>query len=232
MNNSGLKRLYRIDLGRTKYNDAWLLQKKLVEYRFNNKIPDCLIFTEHEPVITRGRGTAKENLLVTNADLRAKHIELYDVERGGDITFHGPGQAVLYPIVDLNLWGRDLHGYLRALEDTTIETIKEFGLEGTTKKGLTGVWVTNHKLAAIGIAVSRWIAYHGLALNVTTDLDYFKYINPCGITKFPVGSIESLTGKKYELDAVCDILAAKFAGMYYYDIEKINIDKILESVHA
>jgi len=197
MANHGGKRLLRIDLGRTKYYDAWILQKKLVDLRFNNKIPDCLLFTEHDPVITRGRGTNKNNLLVSPADLRAKHIDLVDVERGGDITFHGPGQAVMYPIIDLNLWGRDLHNYIRSLENAVIETLREFGLEASTKKGLTGVWVTNHKLAAIGIAVSRWIAYHGIALNVTTDLDYFKYINPCGITQFPVGSIQSETGKKY-----------------------------------
>lgn len=232
MSTQGLKRLYRIDMGRTKYNDVWQLQKKLVEYRFENKIPDCFITTEHEPVITKGRATIKENLLATTADLRAKHIELYDVERGGDITFHGPGQAVIYPIIDLNLWGRDLHGYLRALEDMIIETLKEFGLEGTTKKGLTGVWVTNNKLAAIGIAVSRWIAYHGIALNVTTDLEYFKNIKPCGISQFPVGSIESMTGKKYKLTEINDTMIAKFAGMYYYEVEKVKIDKILEKVHA
>jgi lipoyl(octanoyl) transferase len=153
-----------------------------------------------------------------------------DVERGGDITFHGPGQAVMYPIIDLNLWGRDLHNYIRSLENAVIETLREFGLEASTKKGLTGVWVTNHKLAAIGIAVSRWIAYHGIALNVTTDLDYFKYINPCGITQFPVGSIQSETGKKYELSTVFNQLAAKFAGMFFYDLEKAKIEKVLEKV--
>lgn len=226
----GEKRLLRIDLGRTKYYDTWILQKKLVELRFNNKIPDCLLFTEHDPVITKGRGTNKDNLLVSVADLRAKHIDLVDVERGGDITFHGPGQAVMYPIVDLNLWGRDLHGYLRSLENMVIETLKEFGLEASTKKGLTGVWVTNNKLAAIGIAVSRWIAYHGVALNVTTDLEYFKYINPCGITQFPVGSIQSMTGKKYELSTVFNQLASKFASMFFYDLEKAKIEKILERV--
>jgi lipoyl(octanoyl) transferase len=230
MTDRGLKRLLRFDLGRTKYYDTWLLQKKLIELRFNNKIPDCLLFTEHDPVITKGRGTKKDNLLVTAADLRAKHIDLVDVERGGDITFHGPGQAVMYPIIDLNLWGRDLHGYLRSLENMLIETLKEFGLEGSIKRGLTGAWVTNTKVAAIGIAVSRWIAYHGVALNVTTDLDYFKYITPCGITQFPVGSIESLTGKKYELSTVFNQMASKFSTMFFYDMEKAKIEKILERV--
>lgn len=230
MTDRGEKRLLRIDLGRTKYYDTWLLQKKLVDLRFNNKIPDCLLFTEHDPVITRGRGTNKDNLLVSPADLRAKHIDLVDVERGGDITFHGPGQAVMYPIVDLNMWGRDLHGYLRSLENMVIETLKEFGLDASTKKGLTGVWVTNNKLAAIGIAVSRWITYHGIALNVTTDLEYFKNINPCGITQFPVGSILSMTGKKYELSTVFNQLANKFTSMFFYNMEKAKIEKILERV--
>jgi len=226
----GFKRLYKINLGRTKYRAAWEIQKKLVGLRFESKIPDCLIFTEHEPVITKGRATNNQNLLISPFELRRRNIEICEVERGGDITFHGPGQAVLYPIIDLNNRGRDLHDYLRSLENLVIETLKDIGLSATTKKGLTGVWVGTTKLAAIGVAVSRWITYHGLALNVTTDLDNYKMINPCGITEFPVGSIESLTGKKYELGQIERMLADNYARMFSYEMEEMSIDGIFESV--
>jgi lipoate-protein ligase B len=226
------KKLYRIDLGRTKYINTWSLQKKLVELRFAEKLPDLLLFTEHEPVITKGRATNKENLLVTNEELRKQHVDLFEVERGGDITYHGPGQAVVYPIVDLNNWGRDLHSYIRGLENITIDALKEVGIEGSTKKGLTGVWVANTKLAAIGIAVSRWIAYHGLALNVNTDLEYFKLIIPCGINQFSVGSVESLLHKKIEITHINNLLADHFATAFHYDIETVKLNDLLEAVRV
>jgi lipoate-protein ligase B len=229
---SSHKKLYKIDLERTKYIDTWVLQKKLVELRYANKLPDMLLFTEHEPVITMGRATDKVNLLVGNGELRRMHVDLFEVERGGDITFHGPGQAVLYPIIDLNSWGRDLHSYIRNLENFTIDMLKELGIEASTKKGLTGVWVGNNKLAAIGIAVSRWIAYHGLALNVTTDMEYFKLINPCGITGFSVSSIETTLNKIFELPYINNLLAKHFASMFHYEIEHVKLNDMLEQVHA
>jgi lipoyl(octanoyl) transferase len=155
-------------------------------------------------------------------------VELFVIERGGDVTFHGPGQLVIYPILDLNGHGRDLHKYLRNLEQVIIGVLKEYGIEAGTKEGLTGVWADNHKLAAIGVAVSRWITYHGAALNVNTDLDYFKLINPCGITDYPVGSIKSALGKEVGLDDVTGKLEKSFAAIFGYDIEPVdNLDSIL-----
>jgi lipoate-protein ligase B len=232
MDASSNRKLYRIDLGRTKYMDTWVLQKKLLDLRAQGKLPDLLLFTEHEPVITKGRASVKENLLVTNEELRKRHIDLFEVERGGDITFHGPGQAVVYPIVDLGNWGRDLHSYIRSLESVTIDALKELGIDASTKKGLTGVWVAKTKLAAIGIAVSRWIAYHGLALNVTTDLDYFRLIIPCGISQFLVGSIESVLHKKFELPYINNLLAEHFAKTFSYDMQTIKLKDLLEDVHV
>jgi len=214
--------LYRIELGRTDYKSAWDLQKKLVSLRSRGKVPDCLIITEHDPVVTMGRVSSRDNLLVSRKELQDQGIDYYQIERGGDITFHGPGQIVAYPIIDLTNRGRDLHRYLRDLEHVMIETLKEFKIKATTKKGMTGVWVANHKLAAIGVAVSRWISYHGMALNVNTDLDYFNHINPCGITQFPVGSISSILGKKADIEKAVKILSKNFADYFGYDMKTID----------
>ena len=218
------KILYKANIGRTKFREAWDLQKRLVDLRSDGKIPDILLLTEHDPVITMGRGTSKSNLLVSPASLRERSVDLFEIERGGDITFHGPGQLVAYPIIDLNSRGRDLHKYLRDLEGVIIDTLGEFGLEAGIRKGLTGVWVGDHKLAAIGVAVSRWITYHGLALNVNTDMDNFKLINPCGITEYPVGSIRQMLGKEKDLNMVADTLADNFARLFEYEME--NVDDI------
>ncbi len=225
------KKLYRIDLGRTHYQDAWDFQKKLVTLRSEKKIPDCLVFTEHEPVITMGRASSPKNLLCSAQYLAEHHIDSFEIERGGDITFHGPGQLIAYPIIDLNSHGRDLHRYLRDLENLVIVTLSDLGLEAGVKKGLTGVWIKDTKLAAIGVAVSRWITYHGLALNVNTDLDYFKLIVPCGISKYDVSSIAKQLGRETDLAIVNDLMAANFARIFGYEIEVIkDIDSIITEI--
>jgi lipoate-protein ligase B len=228
MSSKGVKRIFRIDMGRTGYENAREIQKRLVDLRSEGRIPDCLVLTEHEPVITMGRASSESNLLCSPAELRERGVELFEVERGGDITFHGPGQLVVYPIIDLNGRGRDLHRYLRDLESVVVATLHDFGLDAGTKHGLTGVWVDDHKLAAIGVAVSRWIAYHGLALNVNTDLDYFKLINPCGITRYPVGSISSMLGKNVDVQKTADLLSVDFARLFEYEIIEVkDIDSVL-----
>ncbi len=218
----GFKRLFRVDLGRTDYARVWELQKRLVELRRQSWVPDMLLITEHEPVITMGRGTNRGNLLASEEQLRQKGVSLFEIERGGDITFHGPGQSVLYPIIDLTCRGKDLHKYLRDLENWLIESLKELGLSAGTKKGLTGVWVNDSKVAAIGVAVSRWVTYHGVALNVNTDLDYFRLINPCGITEYPVGSLKKLLDRQFDIEKVNNILADIFASLFYYEMESIR----------
>jgi len=227
----GLKKLFRLDIGRTPYVDAWDLQKKLVELRHQARIPDSLLIAEHEPVITMGRATSLSNLLVSKEQLAKRGVDLFEIERGGDITFHGPGQLVAYPIIDLNNRGRDLHRYLRDLEELVIRTLSDFGISAGLKEGLTGVWAEDRKLAAIGVAVTRWITYHGLALNVNTDLDYFKMINPCGITKYRVGSMTGILGKQIDFRAVADSLAENFAAMFYYEMETIaDIDNLISEI--
>lgn len=229
----GYRRLFRINQGKTDYGEAWEIQKRLVEQRYRGRIPDCLLLTEHNPVITMGRATSAKNLLCSPEELSQRGVGLYEIERGGDITFHGPGQLVAYPIIDLNGHGRDLHLYLRNLERVVMHTLAELGIDAGTKPGLTGVWANDTKVAAIGVAVKRWITYHGLALNISTDLDYFKLINPCGITVYPVGSIETVLGKEIEFEKVADILAGNFASAFNYEMEEATVDSLLaEPVEA
>jgi lipoate-protein ligase B len=222
MSSSVTKDLLVIDLGRTRYQSAWDLQKRLVQQRAARTVPDCLLLTEHEPVITMGRGTDRKNLLISSDQLAARGIDLHEIERGGDITFHGPGQAVLYPILDLRERGRDVRRYLRDLEQFVITALADLGLTATVKEGLTGIWVDNHKVGAIGVAVSRWISYHGVAINLATDLDYFKLINPCGITRYPVGSVSQLVGREIKLSHFNDLLVNHFADHFGYRPEKVT----------
>jgi lipoate-protein ligase B len=224
---AGHKKLMIFNLGLTEYKNTWDIQKKLVSLRAKNEIDDCLIFTEHYPVITMGRGTSEKNLLVSREELIRRALPLYEIERGGDITFHGPGQLVAYPIIDLNNYGRNMHWYLRQLEQWIILTLHKVNLKAEIKDGLTGVWVNNYKVAAIGVAVKRWISYHGIALNVAVDLNYFKLINPCGITNYPVGSIQTLTHKKYELETLAECMAESFSYIFKYKIKLLEDIRIL-----
>jgi len=183
-------------LGLISYADALALQAELVAGRRAGDIPDTLLLLEHPHVITLGSGSHAENVLVTPEERAERGIELFETGRGGDVTYHGPGQLVGYPILDLKPDRQDLHRYLRDLEEVLIGVLGEFGLHGTRKEGLTGVWVDDRKLAAIGVRVSSgWITSHGFALNVNTDLSFFGAIVPCGIRDHGVGSISGEVGR-------------------------------------
>ncbi len=176
------------DLGRLDYGSALALQKQLAAERQAGRIPDQLLLVEHPHVITLGRNAREEHLLASPEILSRAGISLYRTDRGGDITYHGPGQLVGYPIVDLRAWKRDVGAYMRALEEVLIDTLSGFGITAGRIPKLTGVWVGERKIAAIGVHISRWVTSHGFALNVSTDLSYFQYIVPCGLTK-PVTSM-------------------------------------------
>jgi len=222
------KTLLSVNLGRTSYRRAWDLQKKLVDLRHAGDISDVLLFTEHNPVITMGRASSTGNLLCSLEELKKKNVELFEIERGGDITFHGPGQLVVYPILDLNGHGRGLHMYLRNLENVIIRVLKEYRINAGTREGLTGVWANDRKLAAIGVAVSRWITYHGAALNVNTDLDYFRLINPCGITEYRVGSMKLSLGGEIGMNEIIRKMERSFAEVFDYVIQPVDsIDSIV-----
>ena len=161
-------------LGRTEYADAHALQRELVEARIAGKVEDTLVLTEHDPVVTIGRGSDR-------AAAAGSGLPLVEIERGGEATYHGPGQVVAYPILELPETRRDLHRYLRDLEQVVIGVLAEFEVEGHRKDGLTGVWIGDQKVASIGVAVRRWVTWHGFALNVHTDLEAFRGFRPCGL---------------------------------------------------
>jgi lipoyl(octanoyl) transferase len=185
------RRLLVADLGVMSYADALVLQRQAAMARLAGGIADdLLLLVEHPPVITLGRSAKAGNLLATPGLLAARGVELFEVERGGDITFHGPGQLVGYPIVDLTRHRQDLHWYLRTLEDVMIRALAPFGIAGSRNPGKTGVWVENRKIASIGVHARQWVTWHGFALNVTTDLSYFDLMVPCGIQDVVITSVE------------------------------------------
>ncbi len=201
-----------LDWGRTRYAEALARQEELVARRNAGEIGDTLVFTEHEPVYTLGvRRGAEQNLLWTAEMLRARGIEVHPTTRGGDITYHGPGQVVGYPIVNLAP-RKDLHAYLRFLEDVMIAVVARYSLTAGRNPGKTGIWIERRKIAAIGVAVKKWTTYHGFALNVNTDLSHFAGIIPCGITAADgsVTSLQAELGRTVELDEVKKALAAEF----------------------
>ena len=185
-------------LGLVPYEGALDLQQHLVSERKAGRIPDQLLLLEHPPVITLGAKVRSDrsNVLASAEELEAEGIRMFEAGRGGDVTYHGPGQLVGYPILDLRPDRCDVHRYVRDLEQLLIETARAFGIEASSVPGLTGIWVQREKLAAIGIRISRWITSHGFAFNVTTDLSHFRHIVPCGIADRGVTSLERLTGRR------------------------------------
>lgn len=180
-----------VGLGRMPYGEALALQRDLAQRRIDgSQRQDLLLLVEHPPVVTLGRGSHAENVVAPKEFLEAKGVELYEVERGGDVTYHGPGQLVGYPIFDLREHRQDLHWFLRALEDVLISALSHFGVPGERHPGYTGVWTAGRKIASIGIHVRQWVSWHGFALNVLTDLSYFDLIVPCGIPNVTMTSLQ------------------------------------------
>jgi lipoate-protein ligase B len=191
-----------VDLGRTRYADAWDLQKRTFELRLRGAIPDILLLNEHEPVYTFGRNSDPNHLLANEEELAKKGIDVCAIDRGGDVTYHGPGQIVGYPIFDLTGYHRDVDRYLRDLEEVLIGTLALYGIAARREAGLTGVWAGGEKIAAIGVRLSRWVTMHGFALNVNTDLSPFERIIPCGIFNRGVTSMERQLGRSVPLAEV------------------------------
>lgn len=203
-------------LGLVPYTEALALQQDLVERRRRDEIPDQLLLLQHPPVITTGVRTAdaRSHIVAADEELQRRGVEVHEAGRGGDVTFHGPGQLVGYPILALPPERRDLHRYVRDLEEALILTLRGWGLEGGRIKGLTGVWVGQEKVAAIGVRVSRWITSHGFALNVSTDLSHFGLIVPCGISDRGVTSMERLLGRRVPMAEVEAAFVAAFAEVF------------------
>lgn len=190
-----------LGIGRMAYGDALELQRALAQARIEKTLErDVLILVEHPPVVTLGRTTERRHLITPETVLRQRGVELFDIERGGDVTFHGPGQLVGYPIYDLSEHKQDLHYFLRQLEEALIRALDRLGIAGERREKLTGVWTENRKIASIGVHVKKWVTWHGFALNVTTDLSYFDLIVPCGISGVQMTSIQRELGERAPRD--------------------------------
>jgi lipoyl(octanoyl) transferase len=205
-------------LGLIDYDEAHALQKELQAKRIAGLIADTVLMLEHDPVITLGRSAREQHLLASPETLKAQGVSVHEVGRGGDVTYHGPGQLVAYPIIDLKPNRRDVRKYVWSLEETMIRTCADFGLDASRIEGLNGAWVKDHKIGAVGVRISRWVTMHGLALNVSTDLSHFDLIVPCGIQDKAVTSISAELGRQVGVAEVMKPLARHFAALYDADI--------------
>jgi lipoyl(octanoyl) transferase len=209
-------------LGRVDYAVARDLQKEKVVQRKAGAVPDTLLLLEHPHVYTLGRNARRENLLVSEEDLAARGARVFQTDRGGDVTYHGPGQLVGYPILDLTQHRRDISWYMRSLEEVFLHTARDFGIEAVRLPGAAGVWVGNDKLAAMGVHLSRWVTSHGFALNVNTDLRYFEWIVPCGLRDKGVTSLAKLLGRPLEMEAVTERVVEHFGAVFGLDVQTVE----------
>ena len=202
------------DLGLVAYDEAWALQKETATRRIAGEIPDTLMVVQHPPVVTLGRSTKPGHLLVSAEWLELRGVQVREVERGGDITIHEPGQLVLYPIIDLKQHRQDLHWYLRQLEEVVIRALASFGLDAERRGGLTGVWLDGRKIASIGVHAKDWVVWHGIGFNVVNDLSTFAHVVPCGIDRVEMTTVarESVRGGR-PVPSVAEVQQALVAAM-------------------
>jgi lipoate-protein ligase B len=200
------------------YKKTWNYQKELLKKRSNNEINDTLILVEHEPVFTLGKNADENHILQNCPD----NIKTYHIERGGDVTYHGPGQLVGYPILDLRNYKKSISWYMRSLEQVIIDTLFDYNISANRKKGLTGVWCNNEKIAALGVRVSRWITMHGFSLNIDPNLNHYKNIIPCGIFEHGVTSMSGVLNKTVDYEHVKKTIIKKF--LYQFSID-YTLDK-------
>ena len=208
-------------MGTVEYSRAWELQRRLADQISEGTLPNTLLLLEHPPVYTKGRLGRLDHLLLGSTELAARGIGFYETDRGGQITYHGPGQLVAYPVVDLRQWGGPLK-YVRTLERVIIATLKDFGINAEAFEGLTGVWAEGAKVAAIGVKISRGVAYHGLSVNVNTDLSYYDHIIPCGIDDRPVTSMAQVLGQPVDMEEVQYSLVYHFGREMGFKMEEID----------
>jgi len=214
------------------YGEALELQRSIARDRISGAISqDVLLLLEHPPVVTLGRSSKEKHLVASPEFLQGQGVELFEVERGGDVTYHGPGQLVGYPIVDLKRHRQDLHWYLRKLEEVLINTLADYGIPGERNTSFTGVWTRGRKIASIGVHARDWVTWHGFALNVTTDLSYFDLIVPCGINGVVMTSIaRELGAEEVSAQDVQERVAAKFAEAFDLTAVVTSRSALLESV--
>lgn len=215
--------LWVVDLGRRAYGEALELQRAVARARISGEIEqDVLMLVEHPPVITLGRSSKDAHLLANPEQLKARGVELFEVERGGDVTFHGPGQLVGYPIIDLKRHKQDLHWYLRQVEEVLIRALGQMGIAGERVEKYTGVWVKNRKIASIGVHARDWVTWHGFALNVATELSFFDLIVPCGIPEVTMTSVQRELGRSVSLDEVAPVVSRAAAEVFALETRQVD----------
>lgn len=211
------KKLTYCDLGTIDYKEAWELQRNIFDQRYINEIDDILLLLEHPQTYTLGKTADRQNLVGNEDYIRKNNISVYHIDRGGDITYHGPGQIVGYPIFNLNNWTKDTHKYLRALEEILIQTCADYGLTAERNTKYTGVWIEERKIGAIGIKVSRWITMHGFAFNINTDLSLYNGIIPCGINDKGVTSLKKELNREIDIQEVKTKILNHTLKIFEYD---------------
>lgn len=209
-----------IDLGRINYNDAYLIQRKHIAYVKARREEEYLIFVEHNNTFTLGRGADWNNLLISKEKAASRGIEVVEIDRGGDITYHGPGQVVAYPVFNLARHYKDVHRYLHDLEEVVIRTLAEYNIHSHRREERLGVWTNQGKICSIGVGITNWVTYHGLAVNANVDLKYFDMINPCGFKDINVTSMEGLLRREIDVNELKDSMIRHFSGVFDLDIIK------------
>jgi len=219
---------YCLEIGIEEYGKVFELQKKLNQARRNGTIPDTVILLEHHPCLTIGKKGGFDHILVSDRFLDQEGIKVYETDRGGDITYHGPGQLVCYPIFDLNGFGRDVHLYARRMEETLIRTLESFDIAAGRKADYPGVWAGDAKIGAEGIGIRHWVTIHGVSLNVCPDLRHFSFIVPCGISTLGVTSMEELLGYPIDMNMVKRELRRQLSRIFNLSLKNISLEKAME----
>jgi len=217
---------YITDLGLVDYGKAWELQRQLWSRRMEGEMPDLLLLLEHPHVITLGRRGNRSYLIASSEELEKMKVPIFHVERGGDVTYHGPGQIVGYPILDLKEYGYRLIRYMDQIEEVILRVLNDFGIEGKRDALNRGVWVGREKIASIGVAIKRWVSFHGFALNYDTDLKYFDLIHPCGLEGVKMTSMGKVLGRKISRNEVFEKTCFHFKQIFERDWEEKTLDQI------
>lgn len=216
-----------VDLGTKDYKLVWDIQKEIHEKRVLNETDDTLLLVEHNPVITMGKSGKEQHLLLSQELLRKKGVAYYEIERGGDVTFHGPGQLVGYPILNIKQGLAGIRPYIERLQDVIIAVLADFSIQATAKEKMVGVWAKTGKICSIGVAVKRWVSFHGFALNVNTDLSFFDLIVPCGIKNVTITSMKEILHTDIAMHDVKEKVKAHFSALFGKRVEEQCLEKII-----
>jgi lipoate-protein ligase B len=226
-----VKKIYYVDIGLIGYAECLDLQMKILDQIYKGAMDDIVLLLEHKPVITMGRSGGEDALLVAPEQLEKFGVELYNTDRGGNITYHGPGQLVGYPIFNLRNYGKDVHNFLRNLEDVVIRSIGQFGVKGEAVAGLTGVWVNGDKICSIGVGAKKWISYHGFAYNVDPNMQHWALLHPCGLVDKKVTSLKKLVIPCPSMDEVKNAAVKSIEQVFDLKLEQMLYEDLLEQIN-